>query len=195
MKTLAMIVLAGSASTVAAQDLLVCVEEVSVGRWAVSAEYTGAIPGAATGIGAIWADTNFTINGDGSEITIDAASANAGYTSAIFGVPAITNGSTAQFVGLQPGGGLGAPDASNPLSVVEFDYAGDRAALDFQLTSQNTALFTGDPLEPFGTIGTYLNVDGTAGELSFAVEVKPIPAPASAALLGLGGLAAARRRR
>lgn len=175
--------------------MLVCVDDLDGdGRWVVTAEFLGEIPAGATAIGALWADTNFTISGDGSDINIDAASANPGYTSAIFGAPSITNGSTAQFVGLQPGGGLGAPDASNPLSVVEFDYAGNPAALGFELTSQNTALFVGNPLEPFGTILTYLDVNGDAGSLSFDVVIK-IPAPASAALLGLGGLATARRRR
>ncbi|MEO1583566.1 MAG: hypothetical protein AAFR96_03210 [Planctomycetota bacterium] len=195
MKNLALLAIAGSASTVAAQDLVVCVDDLDGdGRWVVTAEYFGALPAGTNAIGAIWADSSFTIGGDGSEITIDAASANPGYTSAIFGVPAISNGPTATFVGLQPGGGLGAPDASNPLSVLEFDYAGDASALTFELTGQNSALFTGNPLEPFGTIALYQDVNGEAGTLTFAVDIK-IPAPASAALLGLGGLAAARRRR
>ncbi len=195
MKTLAVFALAGAASSVAAQDLIVCVDDLDGdGRWVVTAEYTGSLPGAATAIGTVWSDAGFVINGDGSDITIDASSANAGYTSALFGPPVINNGSSASFVAVMPGAPIGNPDSSNPLSVVEFDYFGVPQALTFDLAGQNTALFTGDPANPFGTILSYLNADGSDGDLTFRVDIK-IPAPASAALLGLGGLAAVRRRR
>ncbi|MEO1534191.1 MAG: MYXO-CTERM sorting domain-containing protein [Planctomycetota bacterium] len=194
MKTFAIVALAGAASSVTAQDLVICVDDLDGdGRWVVTAEFVGAIPGSATAIGAIWSDTSFRIDGDGSDITIDAASANAGYTSAIFGAPMINNGASATFVGLQPVG-LGNPDPSNPLSVVEFDYAGNPNALSFELFGQNTGVFTGDPAQPFGTVLTYLDANNNPGAGTFAVEIK-IPAPASAAVLGLGGLAAVRRRR
>ncbi|MEL7485503.1 MAG: PEP-CTERM sorting domain-containing protein, partial [Planctomycetota bacterium] len=58
------------------------------------------------------------------------------------------------------------------------------------LVGQNSAIFD---LPPFGDVRLYQDAQGNPGTLSFAVEI--VPAPASAALLGLGGLAATRRRR
>lgn len=195
MKTFAIVALSGVAASASAQDLIVTVDDLDGdGRWFVSAEFVSALPGATTAIGTVWSDTSFVIGGDGSDITIDAASANAGYTSAIFGAPVISNGANASFVAVMPAAPLGAPDSSNPLSVVEFDYAGNPGDLTFNLNGQNTGLFTGDPAQPFGTILGYLDVNNNPGELSFRVDIL-IPAPASAALLGFGGLAAVRRRR
>lgn len=195
MKTFAIVALTGVASSVAAQDLIVCVDDLDGdGRWVVTAEYTGSLPAGTTAIGTIWSDTSFVIGGDGSDISIDAASANPAYTSALFGAPVISNGANASFVGLMPAAPLGSPDSSNPLSIVEFDYFGAPNALSFNLQGQNTALFVGNPAQPFGTILSYLDVFNNPGQLSFRVDIK-IPAPASAALLGLGGLAAVRRRR
>lgn len=195
MKTFALIALAGAASAANAQDLVVCVEEVSVGNWEVSAEFFGQIPGDATNIVTIWSDTSFRVSGDDA-ITFGEGW-NPGYSSAVFGDPAIANDgtNTVEWVGLQPGGGLGSPDASNPLFVDDFTYSGDRAALSVELFGQNAALFGGDPAQPFGTPGVYLDALNNPGPFTFRVDIKPIPAPASAALLGLGGLAAARRRR
>ncbi|MEO1583572.1 MAG: hypothetical protein AAFR96_03240 [Planctomycetota bacterium] len=164
------------------------------GRWAITAEMniTADLLGGATGVAIVWADTGFELTGDGSEITIDAASANPGYTSAIFGSPDIANGPTATFVGVQPGGGLGSPDSSNPLRVVEFDYAGDIASLGMRLVGQNNALFLGDPRKPLGDIRLYQDIDGNPGQLSFKIIIVPVPATLAFAPIAL---VAARRRR
>ncbi|MEO0631304.1 MAG: hypothetical protein AAFY46_11380, partial [Planctomycetota bacterium] len=70
MKTFAIVALTGAASSVTAQDLVICVDDLDGdGRWVVTAEFVGAIPGSATAIGAIWSDTSFRIEGDGSAIT------------------------------------------------------------------------------------------------------------------------------
>lgn len=195
MKTLAVVALCGATSVVHAQDLVVCVDDIDGdGRWTVSAEFFGSLPGATTAIATIWSDTNFVIGGDGSAITIDAGATNPAYSSDLFGDPVISNGPSASFVGVMPVAPLGNPDSSNPLSVTEFDYFGDPSALTFALQGQNTAAFTGDPTQPFGTILNYLDVNNNPGPLTYRVDIK-IPAPASAAVLGLGGLVAVRRRR
>jgi hypothetical protein len=190
MKTLALLAAAGLASTAAAQaDLVVCVEEVSAGNWTVFGQYNGPILG--TGISQIWSDTSVRITGNGN---IDIGAFNNSYNS-FFGPPVITgdNSTNVTFVGTAPGPLLGGVfDASNPLNVFSFTYGGAAANLALTLVGQNTAFFA---QAPFGNPVNYQNADGTPGQLTFAVVIKPIPAPASAALLGLGGLAAARRRR
>jgi hypothetical protein len=193
MKTVALIALAGVASTATAQDLTITIAPTGGDNWSVTAQYSGALPGAATAIDAVWSDASFNISGD-APITFGTGW-NPGFTSALFGDPAITNdgSNSVTWVGVQPGAPLGAPDASNPLFVDDFTYAGTAAGLSAELVGQNTALFSGDPLQPFGTIALYQDAQGNAGELTFEIVI--VPAPASAALLGLGGLAAVRRRR
>ncbi len=195
MKTFAFVALAGVAASVSAQDLVVCVDDLDGdGRWIVTAQFNGTIPAGNTGIGTIWSDTSFVIGGDGSNISFVPGSDNPAYTSGLFGGPVLVEGANASFVGLMAASPIGSPDPSNPLSVVDFEYFGDPRDLTVSLTGQNTALFVGNPNEPFGTIRTYLDVFNNPGQFTFDVVIK-IPAPASAALLGLGGLAAARRRR
>jgi hypothetical protein len=190
MKTLALLAAAGVASSAAAQaDLVVCVEEVSAGNWTVSAQYFGPILG--TAISQIWSDTSVRLTGNGN---IDIGAFNNSYNS-FFGPPVITGDNTGNvtFVGAAPGPLLGGVfDPSNPMFVFNFTYGGTAGALTFNLIGQNTAFFA---QPPFGNPVNYQNANGTPGALSFAVVIKPIPAPATAALLGLGGLAAARRRR
>ena len=161
------------------------------GEWVLQAEFLGELPSSVTAIGAIWSDVNFSLRGD-APITITDWSD--GFFSPIFGEPNIIgNGSTeVSFVGVQVAFPLGTPDPSNPLDVIEFTYTGSILALKGELTGQNSALFTGDPAEPFGTILLYQDVRGDQGPLSAAFA--QIPAPATLALAPLT-LVAARRRR
>lgn len=193
MKTLALIAFAGAASTATAQDLTVTIAPTGGDNWEVTAEFNGTLPGAATTIDAVWSDASFSISGD-APITFGTGW-NPGFSSALFGDPAITNdgSNSVTWVGVQPAAPLGTPDNSNPLFVDDFTYAGDAAALSASFVGQNSGLFSGDPAQPFGTIALYQDAQGNAGELSFEIVI--VPAPASAALLGLGGLAAVRRRR
>ncbi|MEO1583571.1 MAG: hypothetical protein AAFR96_03235 [Planctomycetota bacterium] len=162
-------------------------------RFGIIATFNADLPAGYTSLACVWSDTNFEITGDGSSITIDAASASPGYSSFLFGDPQITNGSTASFIGIQPGGGLGSPDPSNPLQVVEFDYAGDIARLDLTLVGQNSFLPIGNPgVFPGSALFLYQDVAGNPGGYSF--EVLIVPAPATLALAP-AILNAARRRR
>ncbi|MEO1583567.1 MAG: hypothetical protein AAFR96_03215 [Planctomycetota bacterium] len=161
-------------------------------EWQLVAEFAGSVPAANTGIGAVWADASFSLSGD-APITI--TDTNPGFSSAIFGGPVITgNGSNfVEFVGLQPGGGLGTPDSSNPLVVMDFTYEGNLFALQGEVFGQNSALFLGNPLEPFGTVLLYQDAAGDPGDLTIAFA--RIPAPATLAIAPLALLATGRRRK
>ncbi len=197
MKTLALIALAGAASTATAQDMIITVCEVTPGNWDITAEFFGSLPVDTTALGTVLSDASFRVSGDSAINFGDGW--NPSFVSSLFGPPTITNDGTTSvdWLGFSPAAPIGNPDNSNPLFIDNFTYtwSGDNDSLDLELVGQNSALFTGNPAEPFGTILQYQDAQGNPGVLSFDVVIKPIPAPASAALLGLGGLAAARRRR
>lgn len=186
MKTFAMIVAAGIASSAAAQDVIITVDP-TVGT--VSMNYVDATP-----IGAIqqlWSSISVRLTGD-APITIGTQSSV--YTSALTPTGAAIGGNgtgNVTFVG-EAGGALfgGAVDSSNPFAPFTFNYGGTLAGFNFQLFGQNSITFV---QPPFGNPQNLVNANGTAGPISFRVDI--VPAPASAALLGLGGLAAIRRRR
>ncbi len=188
MKTLALIAAAGMASTAAAQDLCITVAPDGLGGngWTIEAELLTAPP---SPIIQIWANAGFQLSGDGA---INITSYNASYDTTLGDAVLTDNGTnTVGFTGDADGTGFfGTPDASNPLAVASFTYDGTFQALGMSLVGQNSAIFD---LPPFNDIRLYQDAQGNAGSLSF--EIKIIPAPASAALLGLGGLAAVRRRR
>lgn len=183
MKTFALIAVAGVASSATAQDMIVCVEEVSAGSWEITAELVTSP--SANALVQVWADASFVI--DGSAITIN--NYNASYDTSLGNAVITGNGTdSVSFVG-NANTFFGTTDASNPLAVASFSAA---SVSGFSLVGQNSALFVSPP---FGEVLLYQTALNEPGSLTFAVEIKPIPAPASAALLGLGGLAAARRRR
>ncbi len=184
MKTAAMILAAGIASSAAAQvDNTITVDPFA---GTVQIEYHGALP-----IQQLWSDISVRITGDGA-INIQSVSSN--YTDLLSpSGPVITGDGTNEvtFVGAAAGqllGGVHTPD--NPWAPFTFSYAGDAANFGFELFGQNTNFFV---MAPFGNPINMINGDGTPGPQSFEVII--VPAPASAALLGLGGLAAIRRRR
>lgn len=183
MKTAAMILAAGIASSAAAQDVTIIVDP---GLGTVSFEYNGP-----NTIQQNWSSISVRLTGDAA---INITSESSVYTSALTpaGAEITGNGSTeVTFVG-EAGGALfgGAVDNSNPFNPFTFSYAGDLGAFDFVLFSQNSLTF---PLPPFGDPQNLMNANGSQGPISYEVII--VPAPASAALLGLGGLAAIRRRR
>ncbi|MEO1583568.1 MAG: hypothetical protein AAFR96_03220 [Planctomycetota bacterium] len=188
-----------AAGSTLGQDLRITVanDGSSRTRGVITAEFAGQIPGGATAIGTVWADTSFALSSIFSSSPITITGFNPGYSSAIFGDPQITGNGTqsVSFVGLQPGGGLGNPDPSNPLVVATFETE-PRSLVDFELIGQNSALFTGNPLEPFGTVRLYQDVTGNAGSLTFSVlNIYNFPQPGTAVAFGSIGLFGARRRR
>lgn len=183
MKTVAMILAAGIASSAAAQDVTITVDPFN---GTVSTAYNGALP-----VQQLFSSISVRLTGDAA-ISIDSQS-NV-YTSVLSPAgAAITGNGTGlvTFVGEAPGSLLGAPvDSSNPFSPFTFTYGGSLAGFNFELFSQNTSTFV---QAPFGNPINMVNANNTLGPLTFEVII--VPAPASAALLGLGGLAAIRRRR
>ncbi len=185
MKTFAALIAAGVATSAAAQTEL-CIEIAPTGNgntWAVNAELLNP-----TGnIVATIADLGFTMTGT----NIANFSYNAAFDSDFFG-PANVNASSTSvsFVGyntLPPLNNANGPDSSNPLFIAQFDAD---SVDSFVLDGQVNGAYSGTP---FPIILTYQTAAGTAGDTPY--QIKIVPAPASAALLGLGGLAAARRRR
>ena len=181
----------------AAQDMTVCVEQDAddLSLWSVTATYNTPLdPGVE--IGTVWADAYFQIEGDGSDILFVPGSDNPAYSAGL-GPVSLTdgvNGSPAEFIGSQAGPtpfGPGTADPSNPLSVVQFTYSGDVDVLNLWLVGLNTVLFLDG--STFGDIQFY--TDPFRATQTFEVVIKPIPAPASAVLIGVAGFAAARRRR
>ncbi len=186
MKTFAVLVAAGVAASASAQtEMVVCVQEGPLGSWTVTAELsnpTGTLRAAVS-------DLAFTMNGTG----IANFSYNSAFDSTFFGPAAVTTSATqVTFSGtntLPPLNNPGGPDSSNPLSIASFDAA---SVGSFVINGQFSGAYVG---VPFDNVFFYQNANGTAGTVPFRVDIKPVPAPASAALLGLGGLAAIRRRR
>lgn len=79
---------------------------------------------------------------------------------------------------------FGAPSFDNPILVGTFVLSGDVAV---ELVNVNSIIAFGTPGD--NGFGEFIALDANN------TEIKYIPAPATAGLLGLGGLAAARRRR
>ena len=184
MKTAAMILAAGIASSASAQFDNTIVVDPFAGT--VNITYNGALP-----VQQLWSDISVRITGDGA-INILTQSSN--YTDLLSPTGAVITGDGSgdvTFVGAAGGsllGGTHTPD--NPWAPFTFSYAGDVNNFGFELFGQNTNTFV---QAPFGNPINMLNGDGSQGPQSFEVII--VPAPASAALLGLGGLAAIRRRR
>ncbi|MEO1583570.1 MAG: hypothetical protein AAFR96_03230 [Planctomycetota bacterium] len=192
-----------------AQDLLISFVPIRgmAGTYVVTAQFTGGLPAGTTDIASIWVDTQFEIAGGGAR-PVEFIATNPAYTSAIFGGPRVRSGSIGSFTGTQALASLGGqPDPSDPLFVTIFSYQDSVADLQFTLIGQNSAGFTGNPNEPFGTIVLYQDAAGNPGPLTFGLppfptlnsialeEIPWIPAPASCSVVALAGLAAARRRR
>ncbi|MEL6795403.1 MAG: hypothetical protein AAFO89_01120 [Planctomycetota bacterium] len=173
--------LAGSAS--AQPDMLITVDNTGGDQWQISAEFLSPFPGNVEV--QVWAYAGFDLAGDGSAITI--TSYNPSYDTA-FGPASVTNGPTASFVG-QTLPLFATPDLSNPLSVLDFTYAGSAESLELSLVGLNAIV---DGLS-FGSLILYQDSLGNPGTLTW--DVRYIPAPATLALAPIGLVATRRRRK
>ena len=196
-------------SGIAAQDMVVEIRTTTDPElYVIQAIYNGALPAGTTAIGALWADSSFTLSGDAP---IRYVGFNPGYRSSLFGDPVIIGDGTdsTSFAGIQPPEPLGAPDGSNPLLVTAFRYSGSILSLGMDFVGQNSAFFVGNPDEPFGTFQLYQFANGDPGQLSFRIDfprlnqvpLDPsvidffVPTPATLALAPVALVAAHRRRR
>lgn len=185
MKTFAALIAAGVATSASAQtELCVTIQPTGNGsEWSITAELlnpTGSLRAAI-------ADLGFVMNGEG----FGNFSYNSAFDSDFFGAATVSvTGTQVDFLGgntLPPLNNAGGPDGSNPLAIATFDAD---SVSSFAFVGQVTGAYVGSP---FDTILIYQDALGAAGDTPY--QIKIVPAPASAALLGLGGLAAVRRRR
>lgn len=196
------IVAAGLASAASAQDLVVTVDVSDPTAGTITAEFLGVLPPDATGIGQVLCDVSITLSGNGPITFTDWDPSYE--VPLVFGPtptgPVITgNGSnTVEFAGsTDPTGLFGGPpiNSSNPLLVATFTYGGDARFFRSTLIGQNAILFRDDS-PVFGFTKEFITVPvGSDEVVTRTFELVVIPAPASAALLGLGVLAGVRRRR
>lgn len=176
MNKFALIAVAGIASGASAQSIDIVVDEA-----------TGTITGTASGLpaGALAAAWDFAGNFSSADGTID-LTLNAGFTNPILApVPVSNNGTNSvDFLGVNSTQLLPSPafDGSNPIELGTFTTTGSFAGLNLTVSAISYA----EPGAGFPNVVNYADVN---------ISYVPVPAPATAGLLGLGGLVAARRRR
>ncbi|MEM1072062.1 MAG: VPLPA-CTERM sorting domain-containing protein [Planctomycetota bacterium] len=196
MKTVAMLAAAGLAASATAQDTIVTIAPAGGSSWSITAEFSGDTSNVVgfTGILNVWSEARFTL--DSTDGVLSNFSFNQAYVTSPFGAPNVQGDGTGSIRvdATAPGRPSAAPDqdSSNPLDFGTFDYTGTADGLTAALVDQNSIVFSNT--NPFADANElYQTSDGSPG--SRVLEFVIVPAPASAALLGLGGLVAARRRR
>jgi len=205
MKTAALIAVAGLASVAAAQSVTVNLTHddadsmIFVGEsvtWTLSVSFSGFPAGSAASGG------NMAINGNnalGASTDMAYTPVNGGNAETTTPESGDSNGVGITFVSwtnsifLESFGG-GPAIKDNPFVVGTFDFtAGALGTLTYSVvTGQATSSFVSVDESAFST------QNFTAGEVAFNIQsltITDIPSPASAAMLGLGGLVATRRRR
>lgn len=185
MKSFAILAVAGIAASATAQGVTLHFSadatSVNVGdtiSWTVSASFTG------------YADATAYYGGHtGSFDANDAGLGTSGNFANLMsfeGVPATSAGASVGTINIFNSALLGTNDAANPIDIFTFDVvAGAQGVLSYGATGIST-VFADDGIFTLGD-------EYTAAVNSGSVNI--VPAPGAFALLGLGGLAAARRRR
>lgn len=186
MKNIAMLAVAGLAAAASAQGVTLTfsadASEVMVGdtiSWSVSASFTGfSSPTAYYG---------------GYTGTFDASDAGLGTSGAFMnmmsgtGTAATANGASVGTINIFNSALLGSDNNANPYEIFTFEVvAGATGVLSYSAGGVNT-VFPDDGIFSLGQ-------EFAATVASDSVNIV-VPAPGAAALLGLGGLVAARRRR
>ncbi|GAB5495252.1 MAG: hypothetical protein Phyf2KO_03320 [Phycisphaerales bacterium] len=117
---------------------------------------------------------------------------NPAFDSDFFGPASVFQDSnTIEFFGtntLPPLNNASGVDSSNPLQIGSFELTG--RITNFELVGQVTGAYAG---APFPEILIYQNADGSSGNTDYSIYC--FPTPDTAAVLGLAGIAAGRRRR
>jgi hypothetical protein len=190
-KSIAITAVAGLAAAASAQGVTLTFSadttQADIGDtigWTVSAEFTGFPDSTAYYGGFSGPEPTF-----GQFIASDAGLGTAGNFVNMMGgegVPPMANGASVEMVNIFNSALLGTNDPANPLMIFSFDVVAG-AAGDLSYTGEG--VHTVFPDDGIFTLGE--EVPG----MSVSDTVTIVPAPGAFALLGLGGLAAARRRR
>jgi MYXO-CTERM domain-containing protein len=184
-KNIALLVIAGLATGAVAQGVTLNftanASEVNVGdtiSWTVSASFTG-YPDPSAYYG------GFVGTFDASDLGLGTAQ-NFVNLMAGTGTPAAANGASVTAVNIFNAALLQTNDPANPIDIFTFDVvAGSVGVLSYNANGTSTVF----PNDGIFTLGE------EAPTTTSSASVNIVPAPGAAALLGLGGLVAARRRR
>ena len=187
MKSFAILAVAGLATAATAQGVTLHFSadstSVNVGdtiSWTVSASFTG-FADASAYFGGFTGTYDASDNGLGT-------SGNFANLMAGTGTPATPNGASVATVNIFNAALLGTNDNANPIDIMTFDVVtSSGGVLSYGATGVST-MFPDDGIFSLGQ-------EFSASVDSASVNIVPVPAPGAFALLGLGGLAAARRRR
>ncbi len=185
MKSIAFVTVAGLAAAASAQGVTLTFSanatSVNVGdtvSWTVSASFTG-IGDATAYFGGFVGSFNASDNGLGT-------SGNFANLMSGTGTAASANGASVGTINIFNAALLGTNDPANPIDIFTFDVVtGAQGALSYGAAGVSTVF----PNSGIFTLGQEFQ----AASVTDTVNI--VPAPGAFALLGLGGLAAARRRR
>ena len=188
MKSIAILSIAGLAAAATAQSVTLhfdldgdplTASDVSgnSGSWTVLASFTGtSASGYFGGFTGSWNNV-----GDGSGTASNLVSLMAGNAT----TPS-ANGASIEGINIFHSALLGTDNSNNPLAIFTFDTTLDSGSIEYSATGVASL---------FGDDGIFtLPSEFTDAQINI-ISDRLVPAPGAAALLGLGGLAAARRRR
>lgn len=187
MKTTAILTIAGLAAAASAQSITLDFDvdgvagnsaavAASGGSWTVYASFTG-FADAEAYFGGFVGDWNATGDGTASNL-VSLMAGNATTPSA--------SGASITGLNIFHSALLGTNDSGNPLAIFTFDTAGS-SSLTYSSATGVASMFADDGIFTLPDEFTDAQITVTSDSL--------VPAPGALALLGLGGLTAARRRR
>jgi len=190
MKNIAILAIAGLATAATAQGVTFTFDADGNGAggeniisgdgsasWTVYASFTGYADA-----GAYFGGFVGSFNGTGTGSASNATSLMSGN-----GTAPTTNGANIETINMFNSALLGSNDNSNPLAVFTFDTSGTADSLTYDADGV-ASMFADDGIFA-------LPEEFQAGDYTVISDTVVVPAPGAMALLGLGGLAAARRRR
>lgn len=186
MKSIAIITVAGLAATASAQSIAVdfsaSATEINVGdtvSWTVSVSFTGYADASAY-FGGFVGDFIASDNGLGTAGNIVSNMAGNATTPT-------ANGASVEGINIFHSALLGTDDNSNPIAIMTFDVVADAEGILDYGAAGVWSQFGSDFI--FATPDEFTNPDMSSDRVNI------VPAPGALALVGLGGLVAARRRK